>query len=119
MFQKLDTNGYPRVDLYNILGNPYTTTQPAVTIGSLQQFTQQREGLTDDFTLGDLKIDYNLGPTTPTSITSFTHRNVLVLRDASQLSGSVTFDVFGLVSFPQNPAGAVRTNPRPCSTART
>ena len=97
MFQKLETNGYPRVDLYNILGNPYTTTQPAVTIGSLRQFTQQREGLTDDFTLGDLKVDYNLGPTTLTSITSFTHRNVLVLRDASQLSGSVTFDVFGAV----------------------
>jgi len=97
MFQKLDTNGYPRVDLYNILGNPYTTTQPAVTIGSLQQFTQQHEGLTDDFTLGDLKVDYNLGLTTLTSITSFTHRNVLVLRDASQLSGSVTFDVFGAV----------------------
>src|SRR3984893_5271598 len=61
MFQKLDTNGYPRVDLYNILGNPYTTSQPAVTVGSLQQFTQQHEGLTDDFTLGDLKVDYNLG----------------------------------------------------------
>jgi iron complex outermembrane receptor protein len=95
MFQKLETNGYPRVDLYNILGNPYTTTQPAVTIGSLQQFTQQREGLTDDFTLGDLKIDYNLGVMTLTSITSYTDRKVLVLRDASQLTGSVTFDVGG------------------------
>src|SRR5882762_4509212 len=97
MFQKLETNGYPRVDLYNILGNPYTTTQPAVTLGSLQQFTQQHDGLTDDFTLGDLKVDYSFGPTTLTSITSFTHRNVLVLRDASQLTGSVTFDVFGAV----------------------
>src|SRR6266404_2261587 len=109
MFQKLDTNGYPRVDLYNILGNPYTTTQPAVTVGSLQQYTQQHDGLTDDFTLGDLKVDYSLGPTTLTSITSFTHRNVLVARDATQLTGSVTFDVFGPVSAPPNPAG-VRTN---------
>ena len=109
MFQKLDTNGYPRVDLYNILGNPYTTTQPAVTVGSLRQYTQQHDGLTDDFTLGDLKVDYSLGPTTLTSITSFTHRNVLVTRDATQLTGSVTFDVFGPVSAPPNPAG-VRTN---------
>ena len=109
MFQKLDTNGYPRVDLYNILGNPYTTTQPAVTVGSLRQYTQQHDGLTDDFTLGDLKVDYSLGPTTLTSITSFTHRNVLVARDATQLTGSVTFDVFGPVSAPPNPAG-VRTN---------
>jgi len=95
MFQKLETNGYPRVDIYNILANPYTTTQPAVTIGSLEQYTQQHEGLTDDFTLTDLKLDYDFGAATLTSITSYTHRNVLVLRDATQLTGSVTFDVFG------------------------
>src|SRR3977135_1232263 len=94
MFQKLDTNGYPRVDLYNILGNPYTTTQPAVTIGSLRQFTQQHEGLTDDFTLGDLKVAYNFGPTALTSITSFPHRNVLVLRDATPLTDRLTCSFF-------------------------
>jgi iron complex outermembrane receptor protein len=109
VFQKLETNGFPRVDLYNILANPYTTTQPAVTIGSLQQYRQQPDGMTDDFTLADLKIDYNFGPSTLTSITSYTHRNVVVLRDATQLSGSVTFDVFGDVFTPQNPAG-VRTD---------
>ena len=109
MFQRLNTNGYPRVDYYNILANPYTTTQPAVTIGDLQQYTQQREGMTDDFTLADLKLDYAFGPATLTSITSYTHRNVLVLRDATQLSGSVTFDVFGPAADPPDPAG-VRTN---------
>ena len=103
MYQRLETNGYPRVDIYNILANPYTTTQPAVTIGTLEQYTQQHEGLTDDFTLGDLKIDYAFGPATLTSITSYTHRDVLVLRDATQLTGSITFDIFGDV--PQ-----VRTN---------
>src|SRR6266404_5682591 len=44
VFQRLETGGYPRVDLYNILANPYTTTQPAVTLGDRQQFTQQQEG---------------------------------------------------------------------------
>ncbi|MBS0367334.1 MAG: TonB-dependent receptor [Proteobacteria bacterium] len=109
MFQKLETNGYPRVDLYNILANPATTTQPAVTIGSLQQYRQQPDGLTDDFTLADLKVDYDFGAATLTSISSFTHRNVQVLRDATQLTGSVTFDVFGDVFTPNNPAG-IRTN---------
>lgn len=109
VFQKLDTNGFPRVDIYNILANPYTTTQPAVNIGSLQQYRQQQEGLTDDFTLADLKATYDFGPYTLTSVTSYTHRNVLVVRDATQLSGSVTFDVFGDASTPTNPAG-VRTN---------
>src|SRR5579883_779746 len=104
VFQKLQTNGFPRVDIYNILANPYTTTQPAVNIGSLQQ-----EGLTDDFTLADLKVTYDLGAAALTSVTSYTHRNVLVLRDATQLTGSVTFDVFSDVFTPANPAG-VRTN---------
>jgi iron complex outermembrane receptor protein len=95
VFQSLVTNGYPRVDLYNILANPYTTTQPAVSIGDRQQFTQQDEGLHDDFALADLKVDYTMGPITATSITSYTHRRVQVLRDATQLTGSVTYDLGG------------------------
>jgi len=95
VFQSLVTNGYPRVDLYNILANPYTTTQPAVTIGDREQFTQQHEGINDDFTLADLKADYTFGSMTATSITSYTHRRVQVLRDATQLTGSVTYDLGG------------------------
>ncbi|HEY7963631.1 MAG: TonB-dependent receptor [Steroidobacterales bacterium] len=95
VYQNLTTNGFPRVDLYNILANPYTAVNP-VTIGSLQQYTQQREGLLDQFMLTDLKVDYNFGPTTLTSITSYTHRNVRALRDATQLTGSVTFDALGI-----------------------
>jgi iron complex outermembrane receptor protein len=93
IFQNLTTNGYPREDAYNILGNPYMTTQPAVSIGPRQQYTQLREGIDDDFGLADLKVDYDFGPATLTSITSYTHRKVTVLRDATQLSGSVSFDV--------------------------
>src|SRR6202051_4178777 len=95
VYQNLTTNGYPREDAYNILGNPYMTTQPAVTIGARQQYTQQREVITDDFGLADLKVDYDFGPATLTSISSYTHRKVTVLRDATQLTGSVTYDVFG------------------------
>src|SRR5205807_10384758 len=78
VFQKLQTNGYPRVDIYNILANPYTTTQPAVNLGSLGQHRQAPDGLTDDITLSDLKVEYDTGPATLTSISSFTHRSVLV-----------------------------------------
>jgi iron complex outermembrane receptor protein len=96
VFQNLKTNGYPRVDIFNILANPYTTTQPAITIGDRQQYTQAREGINDDFALGDLKVDYTFGPATVTSITSFTNRKVTVLRDATQLTGSITYTVLGL-----------------------
>jgi iron complex outermembrane recepter protein len=93
VYQSLTTNGYPREDAYNILGNPYMTTQPAVRIGKREQYTQQREGIKDDFGLADLKVDYDFGPATLTSISSYTHRRVTVLRDATQLTGSVSYDV--------------------------
>jgi iron complex outermembrane receptor protein len=111
VYQKLDTNGYPRVDLYNILANPYTTTQPAVTIGDRQQYRQQSEGLTDDFTLADLRIDYDTGPATLTSVTSYTHRDVTVIRDATQLTGSITFDIFGNATVPPDTAGVRTSSP--------
>jgi iron complex outermembrane receptor protein len=105
IIQRLTSGGYPRVDLYNILANPYTTTEPAVTIGDRQQYTQQQEGIHDLFHLADLKVDYDLGGMALTSITSYTDRSVTVLRDATQLTGSVTFDIGGPAS-----AAAVRLN---------
>jgi len=95
VYQELDTNGFPRMDIYNILANPYTTIAP-VTIGEREQYTQQGEGLLDQFLLTDLNVAWNFGPATLTSITSYTHRNVRVLRDATQLTGSVTFDALGI-----------------------
>lgn len=95
VYQKLETDGYPRADFYNILGNQYTTTEPQVRLGEREQFTQLQEGLTDEFKLGDLKIAYDFGSMTLTSISSYTDRDVEVDRDASQLTGSVTADVGG------------------------
>lgn len=95
VYQKLETDGYPRVDVYNVLGNPFTTTEPAVNPGERGQVTQLQEGLTDEFRLGDVRIEADLGPVTLTSVTSMTNRDVLVLRDASQLTGSVSIDVGG------------------------
>jgi iron complex outermembrane recepter protein len=97
VYQNLSTNGFPREDVYNILGNPYQTIQPKVTIGERQQYTQQHEGIDDDFALGDFKVDYNFGPATLTSISSYTSRKLLVTRDATQLTGSVTYEYFGEV----------------------
>ena len=95
VYQKLETDGYPRIDAWNILGNPYTTTEPPVTPGERGQVTQLQEGLSDDFLLADLKITYDFGAVTLTSVTSYTDREVVVKRDASQLTGSVTVDIGG------------------------
>ena len=100
LYQKVDMNGWNRTDVYNILGNPYTTTRPKVTLGDDRQFTQFQEPTTDSFTLGDVNVSYNLGGgRTLTSITSYSNRNVDVLRDATALTASITGG-----SFPSPPS---------------
>lgn len=96
VYQELDTDGFPRIDEFNILANPYTTTQPAVTIGDRQQYIQLEEGLTDDFMLADLKMEFEFGNVALTSVSSYTDREVVVTRDATTLTGSVSYD-FGFM----------------------
>ncbi len=97
VYQKVRTDGWNRIDDYNILANPFTTTRPAVTLGEYRQFTQLDEDFTDDFVLGDLNLNYAFaGGVALTSITSFTDRDVQVIRDATALTGSITGGSIGL-----------------------
>jgi iron complex outermembrane receptor protein len=96
VYQQVDMNGWNRVDTFNILANPYTTTRPVVTLGDRRQYTQIGEPYTDEFLLGDLNLDYKFSDNlTLTSITSYTDRDVLVVRDATALTGSITGGSFG------------------------
>ncbi|HEY8130847.1 MAG TPA: TonB-dependent receptor, partial [Thermoanaerobaculia bacterium] len=96
LYQKVDMKGWNRIDVFNILGNPYTTTRPAVALGDRRQFTQFEEPTTDSFALADVNVSYNLGGSTLTSITSWTNRHVDVLRDATALTASITGGSIGL-----------------------
>src|SRR6267142_320519 len=96
MYQRVDANWWNRIDVFNILANPFTTTRPAVTLGERRQFTQLEEKFTDDFALGDVNINYNFGNIALTSITSYTYRDVLVVRDATALTASITGGSIGL-----------------------
>jgi iron complex outermembrane receptor protein len=89
-------NGWNRIDDFNILANPFTTTRPAVDLGDREQFIQLDETFTDEFLLGDLNLEYEFGGATLTSITSFTDRDVLVIRDATALTASITGGSIGL-----------------------
>jgi iron complex outermembrane receptor protein len=99
VYQKIDMDGWNRQDAFNILANPYTTTRPAVDLGDREQFIQLEEPFTDEFMLADLNIKYNFGKTALTSITSYTDRDILVVRDATALTASITGGSIGL---PQN-----------------
>jgi iron complex outermembrane receptor protein len=95
-YQKVEMDGWNRVDAYNILANAFTTTRPAVTLGEREQFTQLEEEFTDDFLLADLDLTYDFGDLALSSITSYVYRDVLVVRDATALTGSITGGSLGL-----------------------
>jgi len=96
IYQSVEMDGWNRIDDYNILANPFTTTRPAVTLGERQLFTQLEEAFTDDFLLADLSIRYGRGGFEFVSITSYTDRDILVVRDATALTASITGGTQGL-----------------------
>jgi iron complex outermembrane receptor protein len=96
MYQRVKMDGWNRVDSFNILANPYTTTRSPVTLGGRRLFTQIGEPFTDDFVMGDVNWRANFGDVSLTSITSYTFRDILVVRDAGALTSSITGGSIGL-----------------------
>lgn len=96
VYQRVQMDGWNRIDAYNILANPFTTTRRAVTLGKRQLFTQINEPYSDDFLLGDVNWQYAFGKVTLTSVTSYTFRDILVVRDATALTASVMGGTLGL-----------------------
>ena len=93
LYQSIDIDGFNRREVYNLYANPYTTTRPAVTFDERQQFLLLREKFKDDTTLADLTLEANLKGFDLTSVSSYVNRDILVSRDASALTGSVSVDL--------------------------
>ena len=98
VFQRVNSNGWNREDIFNILANPFTTSRPPVTLANREEFSQLAEEYRDDFTLGDVTLKYDFGGTTLTSITSYLDRDILVIRDTTALTASFTG---GNLGFPE------------------
>ena len=96
IYQDVSMDGWNRIDAYNILANPFTTTRPAFGLGERELFTQIEEPFGDQFLLGDLKVEYDFGNVLLTSITSVTDRDVEVVRDSTALAASVAGGTIGL-----------------------
>jgi iron complex outermembrane receptor protein len=96
VYQRVEMDGWNRIDTFNILANPFTTTRPAVTLDGRRQFTQLQEDFSDEFLLGDVNLRYDMGSVALTSVTSYTSRDVLVIRDAGALTSSITGGSIGL-----------------------
>jgi iron complex outermembrane receptor protein len=93
VYQKIEADGFNRQEVFNLYANPFTTTRPPVTFGPRQQFLLRDEAYVDDFLMVDGTIEIGLGPVALTSVTSYIDREILVSRDASALTGSVSVDL--------------------------
>ena len=93
VYQKVSANGFNRQEIYNLYANPFTTTRPAVQLGEREQYLQLREAFEDETFIADLTVKVGLGDMDLTSVTSYINRDILVSRDASALTGSVSVDL--------------------------
>jgi outer membrane receptor protein involved in Fe transport len=100
VYQQVRSDGFNRQEVYNLYANPFTTTRPKVTFDEREQFLLLDEKFKDNTLLVDLTASIGLGGVDLTSVTSYINRDILVSRDASALTGSVSVDLnFGAASF--------------------
>ena len=93
VYQKIEADGFNRQEVFNLYANPFTTTRPPVTFGEREQHLLLDESFTDETMLADVTASFDLGSATLTSVTSYIDRDILVSRDASALTGSVSVDL--------------------------
>jgi outer membrane receptor protein involved in Fe transport len=93
VYQEVRANGFNRQEGYNLYANRFTTTRPAVTFREREQFLLLDEKFADNTLLADLTASIGLGAVELTSVTTYIDRDILVSRDASALTGSVSVDL--------------------------
>ncbi len=91
--QKVTADGFNRQEAFNLYANRFTTTVAPVTLQDRQQYLLQREKFEDKTTIADATIKVGFGSFDLTSVTTYTDRDILVSRDASALTGSVSVDL--------------------------
>ncbi len=93
VYQEIETDGFNRQEVYNLFANPFTTTRPAIQLGEREQYLLLREEFSDETLLADLVVEASVGDYAITYVGSLMDREILVSRDASALSGSVSVDL--------------------------
>ena len=95
VYQNIDLEGFNREEVYNLFANPYTTTRTPVALGDREQFLLLDEAFEDETLILDAVIKYDLENLFHvTYAVGYIERDLLVSRDASALTGSVTVDFF-------------------------
>ncbi|HVL79477.1 MAG TPA: TonB-dependent receptor, partial [Sphingomicrobium sp.] len=103
VYQEVRANGFNREEIFNLYSNPFTN--PPRTFRERQQYLLMREEFRDDTLLADLTGSFGFGGVELTSVTSYINRDILVSRDASALTHSVSVDLgfpIAATSIPSN-----------------
>ncbi len=93
VFQEIDMGGFNRQEVFNLFANPFTTTRPAIQLGEREQYLLLNEAFEDETTIFDVTAEYAAEEVDFTFVYSYTDRDILVSRDASALTGSVSVDL--------------------------
>jgi len=105
IYQEIEADGFNRQEVFNIFANPHTTTRTAVQLGERQQHLLLDEGFSDETMLADVTFEAAFESFDFTFVGSQMDRDILVSRDASALTGSVSVDLGfpeASVSLPSN-----------------
>jgi len=98
VYQEIETGGFNRQEVFNLYANPYTTGAPGTPrepfqLGERQQHLLLNEEFTDETLLADIVFEASLNSFDFTFVGSQLTRDILVSRDASALTGSVSVDL--------------------------
>jgi iron complex outermembrane receptor protein len=93
LYQEIKVGGFNRQEEYNLYANRFNTTRPNVEFDKREQFLLLDEKFADQTFLADLTASFGFGDIELTSVSSYIDREILVSRDASALTGSVTSDL--------------------------
>jgi iron complex outermembrane recepter protein len=93
LYQEVEANGFNRQEVYNLYGNPFNTTRPRITFREREQYLLLDERFKDETFIADLVASFDFGAVNLTSATTYIDRDILVSRDVSALTGSVSVDL--------------------------
>ncbi len=105
VYQEIEADGFNRQEVFNLFANPFTNTpgvpttipvREPVQLGEREQHLLLEEEFSDEILIADLNLEFNTPWFDIISISSYTDRDILVSRDASALTGSVSIDLLFL-----------------------
>ena len=103
VYQEVRADGFNREEHYNFFDNQFTSGAAGSDLGERTQYLLLREKFSDDTMLADLVASAVFGPVELTSVTSYLKRDILVSRDASALTGSVTISPLAMAFLADDP----------------